>query len=192
MGFLLREFSASVGRMSAKTDRYLTDLGIPRSVIYGGASPIGVERAQVTENGCYQPTEDGAQVLVTPVGWRGPGGVMWEAVDDLVAFNPRDPSLWWRRQGVGPFLNPEALERATYYGDLLPVFSTPLSWLRAGMQGIVILDWEGIHTPLHLGGIKVFACETSALAGRLIEALRDVKPCPQFRLIKSEVFAHAA
>jgi len=186
---LLTEFAVAVNGMTAATDGYLKSLGVPEYLLYGGASHVGVTRAELSDEGTYQPFDAGVQVLVSPVGIQGEDG--WDVIVDLVAFRARDPSRWWYRTGVGRLLNPEGVRRAEHFGAILPVWSSPMSWLRSGAQGVVILDWS-VHLPFWLSGVQAVACENRALAVRLQAALKiPAMSAPDVRVIRTET-AHAA
>lgn len=63
-------------------------------------------------------------------------------VTDLVAFDVADPTIFGTLEGCGVLLGADQIENPSSYlgGRPLLVHRTPLSWLRAGCQGIVVLD----------------------------------------------------
>ena len=63
-------------------------------------------------------------------------------VTDLVAFDGADPTIFGTLEGCGLVLGADQIENPASYlgGRPLLVHRTPLSWLRAGCQGIVVLD----------------------------------------------------
>lgn len=73
-------------------------------------------------------------------------------VIDLVAFRPDTPRSFWSYTGAGMMLGADALDRAQHYSEPLAVHESPLDWLRAGCDGIVILDWKH-YWPAYLGGL---------------------------------------
>ena len=60
---------------------------------------------------------------------------------DLVAVDVDQPDQFWCRRGEALILGAVYLEIAGQEGEPVPVFHNPLAWLRAGGEGIVILDW---------------------------------------------------
>ncbi|QRG09278.1 hypothetical protein EZH22_14070 [Xanthobacter dioxanivorans] len=63
-------------------------------------------------------------------------------VADLVAFDVADPTIFGTLEGCGVLLGADQIENPSrYLGDRpLLVHRTPLTWLRAGCQGVVVLD----------------------------------------------------
>lgn len=84
--------------------------------------------------GVYQPVDDGRPAIIVPV---------FDAYEliDLLAFDPRKPEQWWLRVGAVPLLGSDALGEQLL-GKPLRVFKTPLAWLLAGLDGVVILDLQ--------------------------------------------------
>lgn len=188
----MTEFAASVGAMTSATDSYLLKrLGIPESVLYRGASHVGVGLALLGDDGMYQPAPDeGLQVIVVPVGVEGEVG--WDHLHDLVAFRPGETARWWRRTGNSVLLNPEGARRAEHFNELLPVWSSPLSWLQHGGQGVVVLDWSA-YLPLYFVGVAAVACEDLPLAKRLLSALKEPAfDLPEVRVLKPVEYSYAA
>ncbi len=60
----------------------------------------------------------------------------------MVAVDLDYPDRFWRRRGKALVLGNAYLEIAGQEGEPVPVFSNPLSWLRSGGAGIVVLDWD--------------------------------------------------
>lgn len=56
-----------------------------------------------------------------------------------MAFNPNEPEKWWMRTGGAPLLGAGALSDQLL-GKPLHVYRTPLSWLKGGCDGVVLLD----------------------------------------------------
>ncbi len=61
---------------------------------------------------------------------------------DLVAFDAAHPTIFGTLEGCGVMLGADQIENPSSYlgGRPLLVHRTPLSWLLAGCQGIVVLD----------------------------------------------------
>jgi hypothetical protein len=61
---------------------------------------------------------------------------------DLVAVDLDRPDRFWRRRGESLVLGSAYLDLAADFGEPVPVFRNPMSWLRSGGAGIVVLDWN--------------------------------------------------
>ncbi|WP_392709858.1 hypothetical protein [Rhizobium ruizarguesonis] len=81
-----------------------------------------------------------------------PGGPDWFVFterDDLVFWRPRTGELaTW--DGRAFALGEKAIDQASTYcfGFALKIFESPLDWLRAGRDGVVILNWWGAYDGL--------------------------------------------
>lgn len=80
----------------------------------------------------YEPDPDGDHAIVIPVMYD-------DELVDLLAFDARRPSDWFMRLGGEPLLGAGALADQLLEKPL-HVYRTPLSWLQAGCDGVVILD----------------------------------------------------
>ena len=91
-----------------------------------------------------------------------------EHLVDLVAVDVDRPDRFWRRRCTAVILGNAFLECAGQELEPVPVFKTPLSWLRSGGAGIYILDWDYARDLLfdHL-----LIAEDLALGDRLAAAL---------------------
>ena len=88
----------------------------------------------------YQPIDGGLPAIVVPV-MDG-----FELID-LLAFDPRAPDRWRLRLGAAALLGSDALDNQLL-GKPLNIYRTPLAWLRAGLDGVVILDFGGAFVDL--------------------------------------------
>ena len=93
----------------------------------------------------------------------------FEELRDLVAVDVDRPDRFWRRRGDALVLGNAFLEIAGDQGEPVPVFRNPITWLRSGGAGIVILDWNWI--PDLLLGHELIA-EDVDLGNRLAAALK--------------------
>ena len=75
---------------------------------------------------------DGEWAVIVPV-------IDMRELVDLLAFDPREPEKWWFRDGAERLLDGDALGDQ-HLGKVFKVFRTPLSWLKGGCAGVVILD----------------------------------------------------
>lgn len=122
-----------------------------------GADDIAVK------NGRWERRFRGDRAIIMPT--FTPSGAM----TDLVAFRMDTPRSFWLLTGAGMMLGHESLDRADYYREPLMVHESPLEWLKAGRQGVVILDWQR-YWPAYLGGVSALQFEDRTF-GRRAEAL---------------------
>ena len=105
--------------------------------------------ATVAESGHrFQFAEGGAPAIIIPCYDTIPGNLdanpaaHVEHLVDLVGIDVDHPDRFWRRRGKALVLGNAYLEIAGQEGEPVPVFRNPLTWLRSGGAGIVILDWD--------------------------------------------------
>ena len=65
-----------------------------------------------------------------------------EHLVDLVAVDLDHPDRYWRRRGEALVLGGAYLEIAGQEGEPVSVFRNPMSWLKSGGAGVVVLDWD--------------------------------------------------
>lgn len=131
-------------------------------------------------NGKWRPEFRGRPAIVLPEWahtakghgwWTDPDG---DDVDvylaDLIAFPLNAPRTFWPMVGAVPALNFPAIEVVSYYGRALPVHETPLDWLKAGSEGVVILETRH-YWPLILDGIPHLIANNRKFASQLLERL---------------------
>lgn len=163
--------------------RLLESLGVSRETVcdimrhdYG----FGVQRVTAADDGLYVPG-NGEMHLILPVRDNG------ELVD-LCAMRSADPAGWLLRTGYGWALGLERGLEPHSWGDPVPVWLTPLSWLRAGCAGLVVLDWDAPEVR-YLAGLPNLVCETAAQASRLREALTVPVRLPQISTMETRLAA---
>lgn len=106
------------------------------------AGGLGVAKISLISNGFFEFGGELSAVIL-PVYW---GAIPteealvpdWE-LEDILAFNPNEPEKWWMRTGGAPLLGAGALSDQLL-GKPLHVYRTPLSWLKGGCDGVVLLD----------------------------------------------------
>ncbi len=114
---------------------------------FGGGLP-GLAKIKPTRDGRFEFAEDGQATLIVPAYDCIPGMLdanaerHVEELRDLVAVDVDRPDRYWRRRGEAVILGNAYLEIAGEELQPVPVFKTPLSWLRSGGAGIVVLDWD--------------------------------------------------
>jgi hypothetical protein len=113
-----------------------------------GAGLPGLAHIKPIRDGKFEFTEDGKPALIVPAYNGLPCSLdanperHVQELRDLVAVDLDRPDHFWRRRGKALVLGNAYLEIAGQECEPVPVFSTPLSWLRSGGAGIVVLDWD--------------------------------------------------
>ncbi len=115
---------------------------------YIGAGMPGLAPIRPIRGGRFEFTEDGRAAVIIPAYDTIPGLLDASAerhvehLVDLVAVDLDRPERHWRRRGEALVLGAAYLDIAAHEGEPVPVFKTPLSWLRSGGAGVVVLDWS--------------------------------------------------
>ncbi len=121
--------------------------GLPPDFWFGCGMP-GLADIRPLRDGRFEFTEGGRPALIVPAYDLIPGSIdanperHVEELRDLVAVDLDHPDRHWRRRGEAVVLGNAYLEIAGQECEPVPVFSTPLTWLRSGGAGIAILDWD--------------------------------------------------
>ncbi len=174
---LVREHWASVRRLwldSADAVRIRSDL--PDDFLVGAGMP-GIADIKPTDDGHFEFAEDGLTAVVIPAYDTIPGNLdanpeqHVEHLVDLVAVDLDQPDCFWRRRGDALVLGAAYLEIAGQEGEPVPVFKNPMSWLKSGGAGVVVLDWDWARDLLL--GYELIA-ENLVLGERLEAALEPV------------------
>jgi hypothetical protein len=158
----------------------LMDQGVSLSAI-NSPWPLHAARVQFDPDaGRYRPLLLGSPVFIVAV-------IAEEGVIDAVAWEPRSGRLA-SRLGVGAMLGEWALADPAAGRTGLPirVWRSPLSWLRAGRQGVVIVD--PIRAAHRLAGLTL-AGEDEGHDATLAAQL--VVPPPTFASSRKEAHVHA-
>lgn len=140
---------------------WLCGLGIPRQTILNLPLSVGVTKAKISPDGFYVPDDDGVDVVIVAEGQPEPP--IWDGLDDLIAFQPKNPMCWWRRRGDVQILGTHNLQRRSL--SPIVIHENPLSFLRAGARGVCIVDWR--IDPERLAAAGPLEAESPRLANRL-------------------------
>jgi hypothetical protein len=145
----------------------------------------------------FQPDEGGGNAFIIPVRVENPitpealdpaAAVCDGAVVDLVAFHPHHPDHWALRREAAEWLG--AIEPQYLDPDPVPVWRTPLAWLRADCRGLVLLgDRASQYRILTL--LHSIVAEDDGHAAELRCLLARPWPVPQVVSSQAEV-RHAA
>jgi hypothetical protein len=125
-------------------DKGLAKMGLDRAIA-NRAGGLAWARI-ITAGRAFDFDPHGFVAVIQPV-WRGPApsleyGVEQPQLCDLLAWRPVEPWRWWYRWHCdSPCLGDHYVEAAHNDSSLpLPVYATPLDWLRADCRGTVLLD----------------------------------------------------
>ena len=144
----------------------------PPPCLHGNCGP-----ARVSFHGnLFEFDPDGDGVFVMAVS-EGPA----EPILDLVAFKLVDPCRWWLRLGQGVVLGLHNARLALFEEAPVLVHGTPLDWLRADCQGVVVLDWKA-DILSRLDGFGVLAAD-GATGKRLERAFQRHIHVPEIRVL---------
>jgi hypothetical protein len=108
--------------------------GVPWAVIgeLNGVGAIGAGRVCVCADGSrFEPEGPDARLLLLA------------GEDDAVALSTSNEDEWALLTGMADLLGEDQLEHAIATdARFLRLHATPMAWLRAGMQGIAVLQWN--------------------------------------------------
>ena len=147
---------------------------LPPDFFLGCGMP-GSGTIKPTGGGQFEFAEDGGAAVIIATFDTVPGLLGTnperhiEHLVDLVAVNVDHPDHFWRRRGEALILGAAYRDIAAQEDAPLPVYRNPLSWLRSGGAGIVVLDWD--WGPSLLLGLDLIA-EDVELGNRLDAALK--------------------
>ena len=112
-----------------------------------GAGMPGLAPVRQTRGDRFEFADNGKPAIVIPCYDTIPGLLdanperHVEELRDLVAVDVDRPNRFWRRRGKALVLGAAYLEIAGQELEPVPVYRNPLTWLRSGGGGIVVLDW---------------------------------------------------
>lgn len=108
------------------------------------AGGMGTAKVTPLADGLFEPGGN-MPVCLLPV-FDGPvpeSGTPWpdSRLIDIAVFHLSKPEEVWLRRGDAVLLHEGAADEL-YLDEPLRIHPTPLSWLRAGAEGCVVLDWK--------------------------------------------------
>ncbi len=142
-----------------------------------GCGMPGIASIKPTDDGRFAFAEAGVTAVIVPCYDTIPGILdanperHVEHLVDLVAVDVDHPDRFRRRRGDALVLGAAYLEIAGQEREPIAVFKTPMSWLRSGGAGVVVLDWDWARDLLL--GHELIA-EDLALGERLEAVLEPV------------------
>lgn len=192
----LKMFAASLRSTTAEDEGRLVAAGVTTQTLYGGASVVAAVEATLNESaGTWQPTPGGTRLFVVPCGERGPNNIGWRWIEDLCVFDLATPSRWYLYRGTATVLNKDALDRAVHFDEVLRFNPNPLEWLKAGTDGMVRLDPNGLRLATLLAGIRRVLVDSPIQRVALLRELREDLPeprLPEIRVRDAGEAEHAA
>ncbi len=183
---LEQELAELRGAMTADDHALLSDLGVPEQMYSHGLASVGRVAFAGTR---WRPDANGVTAIIIAVrvpdrpGLEAlhPGSaVRFGQLRDLAAFRPDQPHAFARRFGIAPVLGvvgPQLL-------DPPPVlmWETPLRWLQASGDGLVILEWRAEIIAEVATQIDRPTTETAALRDKLLAIYERDRWKPKFYL----------
>ena len=154
---------------------WLRKQSVPESALTGWPGPVGAAPIETRAQGIFDFAEVGRRAFIQPVRTGGKN----THIADLVAWYPDDPSRWWTRLYTGTPLGIDQLDRAELLGKPLAIRRTPLSWLQAGGNGVVITSWAMSASTLR--SCPTLDCENESNAAEVSECLRTPVRMPKIR-----------
>ena len=163
----LRAEVAAAG-LSAGAFARLLQLGIPAKALAQlcGAGDLAAARVSLSKDGTRFEPEGPDARLLRLVGEQG-------VPVDVVALATHDEDQWALRRGEGWCLGYDAWLRCEIgMAHVLRLHGTPLAWLRAGCEGLCVLDWDlGLRQLRGLGEEVTLRCDRG-VGERLCALLR--------------------
>lgn len=186
------EYRRAQAALEFKAYQVLVAAGVPAKTLvatanHRGPFRIGIARVHGAA-GRWAPDAQGHRAYVLPA------NEIDGLVDDLVAFRPGTPGVFWRRRGTASIMGRAAIFRAIETGDPLHLCANPLEWLRGGRNGFVILDWDAL-LPIMFDDVSEFHVDDMAQMRRLQKNLERPRAIPPIRVLrtavaKSQIEAH--
>ncbi len=138
---------------------------------------IRLGRVSFLDNDTFAADSSGMEAILVPVHNRHGEWV------DTCAYHLSNPGEWRLQfDDETPILGVANLARAAYFHDPIVLHPTPEAWLRAGGQGVVILNWGCALQDL-FDGVGEVRCAHPLLKKRLRRNFRigqpDIKALPQ-------------
>lgn len=173
------EFSAMNAAQAVNT---LVKMGVKAWDIYDHCGGAAV--ARVTADGIYFiPDDHGHPMIVQPVYDGVIQSLDFDLYDDeptdMIAWHPSTPSKWYFRQGAAVCIlgrgHIACFKLSQDAGELapLPVYQTPLEWLRNAGNGVCCLNRRSIRELLGLKRIITTSDDFAAMLNREL-----LKPSP--------------
>jgi hypothetical protein len=165
----LRSVHRGWGQLDERLIGWLLDQGVSEQSMLS-PWPIGGARVRFFDTGTFDAAADGIPAVTFRAGHLG------AEPDDLIAWSPRSGKIGsWR--GTAAFLgDPEQIDNpATYFaGGKLTIHTSPLQWLKANREGLVIVRPELAY--VYLRNVPSVFIEDISLARNFKTWVQPPKP----------------
>jgi hypothetical protein len=152
---LVNEFLLSMDGLDDRSATWLLHQGVSETALHQWPGPVGVTAIETNLlGGIFDLAEHGRRAFIQPI-LSGPG---FTDIVDLVAWYPDNPWHWWTLCYTGVPLGDDQLYAADYWQNPVMLRATPLDWLRAGGDGVCILNWKPPAQELRT--VPELICET--------------------------------
>ncbi len=130
---LVDEFEVAVDAIDDGWAERLCEAGVPREVFCDPLPLVGVGPVEIYSGGLFEPAVAGPPAVWVPCYTRT------EDLADLVCFDLKQPTRWWRRLGVVDVLG--EINFGRFRVEPAVIHATSLDWLKASGDGFVVIDW---------------------------------------------------
>lgn len=184
MSRLVDVFLLALDDLDDGATAWLQHQGIPDIALDMWPGPVGVAAIETHPLGIFDFAEHGHRAFIQPV----LSGGEFTDIADLIAWYPDKPAHWWTHCYTGLPLGIDQLDRAEIEGFPLSIRPTPLSWLQAGGDGVVITDWAMSATALRC--CRILIGKDPAHGDDIERRLRNPSGAfPEIRIMKSKLEA---
>ena len=174
----VEEFLAAMDGLDDQAAACLRRQGVSEKALHLWPGPVGVARIETHPLGIFNFAEHGHRAFIQPVLIGGE----FTDIGDLIAWYPDDPARWWTRRYTGLPLGIDQLDCAEIESLPLAIRRTPLSWLQAGGDGIVVTDWA--MSALALRSVPILIAEDAEHGREIQRRLTIVAAAPEIRVTR--------
>jgi hypothetical protein len=182
---LAAEMRTAFAALRPSDIRELAQCGVPQ-ILVDHFQMVGVARIRV-QGELYEPDPSGALAVITPVLAQFPDTpescrpdvyALIGNIVDLLAWDARVPQRWAFRVGAATWLG--CIPPQHCDPDPVRIWRSPLNWLRAGCNGLVIVARERAEAYRLLAGCSGgIIAEDGEHAAELRQALERPWPAPR-------------
>ena len=184
---IAHEMRKAIAALETRDVEQLVGLGVPEILIFY-FQMVGIARVREDRSRTlYDPDSSGRWAYITPVCVQSsetPESTRPDAYPlignlvDLVAWDEKTPTQWRLRVGSASWLG--CIEPQYFESDPVTIWRSPLNWLRARCQGLVILSPERAERYSLLAGCSAgLVAEDEEHAAALRDILERPWPAPR-------------